>query len=724
MNSPDDPNRLARSSKSVDDEIDLLSLIRTIWQGKWWIVLTTSLALSVGSYYAFKIAQPTFMSNIDLAIEVRAQNVVDIESVLSSAGSDDASVNTELVILKSRRLLERLVKEMGLDADPRFNTSLQPDKRPALFRIFSGAIQQVTRFLQGPSVSNGSAIGDQTNLMNSMVDKLRGAISTAAKRKTYVYGFSVVTRDPHLSEEIANTLAELYLQNQVDMKAAATQRAIDWLALRVQELQQELDGLLAEIDATRISSSFTSGVALEASRAQSIELQRRRDETLARISEIAQEITILEQFLATNEFEVLRNKQNTDISPALVNRAIGGDKSAQILLSQNVSSLLEQRRVQLDQITTQQGALTASVSELQAQIGDNRAAEARLLALTQKADVAQILYDSFFKRLRETTVQLGLLKPDSALISHAIIGKQIAPRKTRIMALAIILGFLLGIGGVLIRYQLRHKVFLLSNDLEEFTGLPVMGQIPALKLRKRDQFLPDLQDNPVSMVNEAYRNLRTSIQMSSITHEPQVIMITSTMPNEGKTSHSLALALQYGALKRKTLLVECDLRRRTLNRYFMEQRASDRGLVSVARGDVMIEDAVVKDALPHCDLLLGEKTSINAADFFASEQFTDFIAVARTKYDQIILDTPPVLVVPDARLIGQVVDAALFSVHWGYTHREQVSAAIKMLEIVNVKVSGTVLNRIDAKQMKSYGYGGKYGNYGVYSNYGSSYYDK
>lgn len=724
MNSPHKPTGLASQGESVGDEIDFMSFVQAIWQGKWLIALTTSTALSLSIYYVSKIAQPTFMSNVDLAIEVRSQNVVDIESVLSSAGSDASSVNTEMEILKSRRLLERLVKEMGLDADPRFNTSLQPDKRPALFKAFSSAIQQVTGFLQGPSDSNGSAPGDQTYLMNSMVNKLRGVINTTHKRKTYVYGFSVVTEDPHLSKEIANTLAELYLQNQVDMKAAATQRAINWLALRVQEFQQELDGLLAEIDAIRLSSSFISGAALEVSRAQSIELQRRRDETLVRSSEIAQEITSLEQFLATNEFEVLRNQQNIDISSTLVDRARGGDKSAQILLSQNVSSLLEQRRVQLDQIISQQGALGASVSELQAQIEDNRAAEGKLLALTQKAEVAQILYDSFFKRLRETTVQLGLLKPDSALISHAITGMKTAPSKTRIMALAIIWGVLLGVGGVLIRYQRRHKVFLLSNDLEEFTGLPVMGQIPALKLRERDQFLPFLQDNPTSMVNEAYRNLRTSIQMSSITHEPQVLMITSTIPNEGKTSHSLALAMQYGALKRKTLLVECDLRRRTLNKYFKAQQASDRGLVSVTRGDVMIESAVVKDVLPHCDLLLGEKTSINAADFFASEQFIDFIAMARTKYDQIILDTPPVLVVPDARLIGRVTDATLFSVHWGFTHRDQVSASIKMLEVVNVKVNGTVLNRIDAKKMKSYGYGGKYGNYGVYSNYGSSYYGK
>ena len=120
------------------------------------------------------------------------------------------------------------------------------------------------------------------------------------------------------------------------------------------------------------------------------------------------------------------------------------------------------------------------------------------------------------------------------------------------------------------------------------------------------------------------------------------------------------------------------------------------------------------------DLLIGDKTSANAADLFSSDKFKELIAEARKQYDAVIIDPPPVLVVPDSRIIGQVADAVLFTVHWDKTTKQQLEEALRMFQSSSQKITGLVLSQINSKRMKQYGYGGRYG---AYAGYGAKYYN-
>jgi capsular exopolysaccharide synthesis family protein len=166
-------------------------------------------------------------------------------------------------------------------------------------------------------------------------------------------------------------------------------------------------------------------------------------------------------------------------------------------------------------------------------------------------------------------------------------------------------------------------------------------------------------------------------------------------------------------------LVEGDIRRRTLDEYF-KQKAGKHGLLSVISGDATLEDAVVFHERLNADVLVGQKSNLNAADVFSSDKFKQFIQNAREVYDFVIIDTPPVLVVPDARVIGQMCDATMFTVKWDSTSKAQVRAALNQMKAVNLQVDGLVLSQIDAKGMKRYGYGDRGG---AYSAYGQGYYD-
>ncbi len=219
-------------------------------------------------------------------------------------------------------------------------------------------------------------------------------------------------------------------------------------------------------------------------------------------------------------------------------------------------------------------------------------------------------------------------------------------------------------------------------------------------------------EKPNSGAAEAIRNLRTSLLLANVDKNPQVILSTSSIPGEGKTTQSIALALNFAQLGENVLLIEGDIRRRVFSQYF--DVPSDKNFLAVLAGDASVDDVMRKDGPYRFDLLLGESSSVNAADLFSSDKFAAMLTELRGKYDRIIIDTPPVLAVPDTRVIGQRADAIVYSVKWDSTSQRQVLDGLKSLETVNLRVSGVALAQINKRGMKKYGYGDSYGNYQGY----------
>jgi capsular exopolysaccharide synthesis family protein len=374
----------------------------------------------------------------------------------------------------------------------------------------------------------------------------------------------------------------------------------------------------------------------------------------------------------------------------------------------------ERERAQ-EQIEEQQ----RTVDELSRQFEGQSADFQALQQLEQEAEATQVLYETFLTRLKETNVQGSIHESDSRILTEARVGEQVAPRSSRIMAMALLLGLLLGAGIVLLREFLQNTIRA-TEELEQHTGRTVLGQFPRVPARSRPDTIKYLLNKPTSAAAEAIRNLRTSLLLSNVDHPPKVIMVTSSVPNEGKTTLTIALAQNLAGLNKRVLLVEGDIRRRTFQAYFPEIK-SQHGLVSTIAGQSVLAEAVGRPDSLGIDVLLGERrSSINAADLFSSESFRSLIETARAEYDYIIIDTPPVLVVPDARVIANQADAVVYVVRWDHTTKSQVEEGLRQFRSVNVPVTGLVLSQVDPKGMKRYGYGGRYG---AYSRYGRNYYE-
>jgi capsular exopolysaccharide synthesis family protein len=680
-----------------DDVIDLGALLSTLWRKKIWIFASMLVFAIFGALYAFVVATPKYRATSVIVLDTSGEQLLDLGAVLPSLGTDSEAINTEVEVLKSRRLLERVVTSANLLEDPEFNPSLLP----------LGLKSKIKSALTGQALETPTQAEQLTSAINGMLDRM----SVRNVPNTYVLQVTVETEDPHKSVMLADMMAEQYILYQMDVKFEATKDASEWLTSRVADLKADLEQAESRVSEFSANSEV---VSIETVQALERQLKEQRDRLLTMRLALENDKAHLERLTAAaHETADVKLEAANDPRLTTIYRESGEADAFDMRYAQ----LLTQATVQVQRTQAQVQSLEASIKTREADIARQSDELIQLQQLTREAEASRLLYEYFLSRLKETSAQEGIQQADSRILSNAVLPQGPSePRKSLILAMSIILGAMVG-SGIALLWEMRQNGYRLPSDLEAETGLPVMGQIPLFPTGSRRDGLDYLADKPASAAAEAVRNLRTSVMLSSVDKAPKVIMSTSSLPSEGKTTVSFALAQNLVGLGKKVLLVEGDIRRLVFAQYLDVKDA--KGLMSVLSGDISLEEAVIHDPILGADILVSEPSNVNAADIVSSQRFVDFIQNARDAYDMVIIDTPPVLVVPDARVIAQHVDAVLFTVRWDSTSKTQVRDALHMFETVGVKVSGLVLNQIDPKGMKQYGYGESYGAYG---SYGAKYY--
>lgn len=703
-------------TKEEKDEIDLLEMSRVLWRGRATILLATVLALTLGGLYVFALADPQYRSSTHLTLDVRTNQVVDIESVVAGVSTEAAALNTEIEIIRSRRLLGKLVDELDLMNDPEFNVEL---RGPTLLQRAKSALSGAA----GEQGLGAAGTGQDARLSriaaqrDAVIGALLSRIDASVPRNTYVFEISITTGDPAKSAWILNTLADLYLQEQIAVKFEATETAVAWLSNRVGELEQEFRAKEEALKTVRGETDLISPEALQALNLQAKDLRDRLADTRNRAEAAMADLTRLAALGEGRDRAAIAAGLDDPALRELASGIAAGDAEAAAHFERRFDALLGSARASQERLLEQSNALAMSYRSLQERIDGQSADLLRIQQMEREAEATRTLYETFLTRLKETAVQRGLQQADSRVLSDAIPGEKVAPRTSLILALSMVLGLMAGSGVVLGR-QFLHNSFRSAEELEAATGLAVIGQIPEMPIKARSDLIEYLRDRPTSAGAEAVRNLRTSLLLSNIDTPPQVIMSASSLPGEGKTTQAVALTRNLAGLGKRVLLIEGDIRQRTLKEYFRDVPGG--GIVAAMSGAVPLHEVVFHDDHLGADVLMGERSSVNAADLFSSERFAMFLERAREAYDFVIIDTPPVLVVPDARVIGQHVDAILFSVAWNKTRHDQVLAALREFDSVNLRVTGLALAQIDPDGMRRYGYGGKYG---AYSTYGNRYYE-
>ena len=691
------------------DDLDIAALSNSLWRGKWFILICIFFCIVLSGFYTKHFAETLYSAKSKIALKERHPRVItDIESVMSGRPLTNLSINTELEILRSYDLVGQLVDRLDLIKHPSFNENLQVPKLSSKFKLQFHAL--IGKISEEPELLRAT-----NEIRANVIKSALRSITVSNIRKTLVINISVTTNNAALSVLMANTLADLYFENQIKVKLNVLASATNFLSKRTLELKQNFENLKIKMAKFSGQSELVNPDFLAAQETQLRELRTRLADAKKHIIDNTAIWDNLKFLRKSGDMINLINTAN-DFRLNKVMLKYQNNLITWGALNKEVNNFMAQLDLKAQRNEEQLVALEGSKTILKKQIKRHSQELIVLQQLEREAEAARLLYMSFFKRLQEMNVQLGLETADGRILSRATQNGPSISIDNKTKTLAGIFGLVIATGLIVIK-ELRFSGYRSINELRENSGKKVLGAVPLIPLQDRKSVISYFKEKPNSVVSEAVRNLRTSILMSNSNRAPQIIMITSSVPQEGKTILTFALAQNMSDLGKRVLLIEADIRKRVLSVHIDRKN-------TVAFLDLLTGKRKMQDVNPFVDelgfsILTGTKSIINAADIFASERFSQLLTDLREHYDFILIDTPPVLAVPDARVIGANCDANIYIVEWNKTTREQVDQGLEMLSSVGVETNGLVLNQIDKRKMKSYGYVREYG----YGLDGSEYYE-
>jgi len=708
------------------EDMDLRRLFATVWRSKWPILILAMIGLGL-SYLHLRNVPPAYSAVTLVLWEARAANVIDIAPVeRGGLGGDMFLRQSQLEILISDRLLGKVVDDLMASQDPDAEPAIQT-KSGWLAYVSPAAIKaglnQVLILLGIKEEPEDKPARAPTPDRDRLIGIVRSMIDAKWRGQSYVLEIVATTWSAEVSQKLANRLAHHYSLDQVEKKYEATRLATEWLSSRVTDLGLELEKAEEAVKAFKAGSTLVSAQALDVDdrrikelRQRSLELGRRRDDAVA-------EIDALKGFV-NGDFDIsrassLKDSRLRQLAEAVVSAQVEGSDQLDVLTDRfgaEAAGVLQERTAELGRIDEQMSVLNTTVASLEEEVRVKSEALVKLNQLEREAAATRQLYDSFLARLKETTIQVGSHEPDARVLNPARKpGGPSWPNRPATMALGFTGGLFIGIIFVVLRERL-NITFRTADDLEARTGFPVLGSLPVAPFSRRSSLTKFLIKRPASSFGESVRNLRTSILLSSLDTTPQVIMVTSGLPGEGKTTSCIALAQISRSLGKKVIVIECDLRRRNFRTYF--KMPGKDGVLSVLGGQKPFDEVVHVDPNTGLHVLAGEESAVNAADVFASKRFGEFIRELREHYDFVFIDTPPVLAVPDSRVIAQHADSVVYLVRWNKTLRDSVAQGLRVFQQVNIRVAGLVLSQIDMREMARYGYKA----YGYYYRQTARYY--
>lgn len=704
--------------------VDLREMLRILWRRRWLIGATAVGCVLVTGLVLSQIT-PRYTATAQVLVDPRQTNVVDIEQVLSGLPANAETIQSEMEVISSRNLAMRVVDRLKLSELPEFNPTLNGGQSAWL-----GWLRR-----------DSSATAPDAVTQNRVVDTFLSRLTVKVAGRSRVIDVSFVSTDPALAASVANTVAELYLTEQMESKFEATRRASAWLSDRLEQLR--IDAEAAELAAARFKAENTGAASAPRAAADDHVRQLAADTLLARTSidesrnRLAQLTALRDQPFrvdASWPTDALRLLAEQVESLSTQRDDLAHDLGPRHPRMVEASAKVEAARKQLtDTLAPMITAATAALSEAEQKLVDLQAESARasnmvsgsneavvrLRTLEREALASRALFETFLTRFKQTSEQEGLAQADARQISSASVPVEASfPNNRLLMLLSVVAGLGLGVVLAFVAEQLDNG-FRSADQIESLLGLPTIGHIPALKSLGVKDMTPDayVSSKPTSSYAEALRMVRTSLLLSLADQPPRVLVVTSALPGEGKTTTILSLARLAAMSGEKVIVVDADLRRpRVHSALALENTA---GVTELLCGLQSFEQVLrqSKQGETGFDVITAGKATPHATELMRSQQMKQLLRKLSASYSLVLVDSPPVLPVADAKVLSTFADAVLYVVRWQDTPRETATYAVKQLREVNAKLAGAVLNAVDIRRQSEYGYGDGGYYYGRYRKY-------
>lgn len=717
---------LESGQASAEEVIDLRKYFSVINRAKWRIL---ALAVLVSALTVFVVLnmKPVFSSRATLLIEAEQAKAVKIDEVYGINSAQQEYYLTQFEILKSRTIAETVIDKMNLAAHPEFI----PEKS------WQSYIKDLLPFLTTARVEETAeqkAFRKREKLVNEFISRL----SIDPVRKTQLVNIVFEANDAKLAAEIANAIGEAYIDSQLAAKMGITQKASDWLGGRLGELRLQLDTSEKALQDFRLREGLVDVAGVRSLGSQELErLGQEVTQMRTKKAQIDSFARVIRQY-GTDNLERLESMPEVTSHPGVQNvkrelisaerkfselSKVYGPKHPKLLAAKSEvasvqQSLRDQIRRLLAGMTEEANTIEQNLASLESEMArakgqyqDLSGKEAEYQRLMREVETNRQLFNTFMARQKETEVTGDFNAAIARFTDRAV--PAVEPVKPN-RKLIVVLAFVAAVGfGIVVAFVMDALNDTIKNTREVETVLQqrALGVVPKVEGKKQ---LTELNRTFFSQDSrqfaESVRSIRTSLSLLGLERPLQVLMVTSSLPEEGKSTVSSNLAFGFRQLE-SVLLIDADMRKPTIAKRFGIP-AFQPGLANYLSGTETLDACIVKDEQSNVDIMPAGSIPMNPLELLSNPALAQLLTELRGRYQKIIIDTPPVQAVSDALVVSTLTDAAVVVVKADYTRSGIVQLSLSKLINAHARVVGVVLNDLDMKLAERY-----YGNMGYYKYY-------
>jgi polysaccharide biosynthesis transport protein len=715
--------------------------VRVIIKRKWTILSCLMGIFSVVAIASLRMT-PIYEATGSIAINKPDNGLVNFNNspTFNLDYYDPTEIETEVRILESDLLALQVIKDLGLDRRPEFGGQAPPEL-PSELDLAPDPLQS------------------DSGRTSALLGAFKGNLKVSLVPNTHIVEVRYRSPDKQLAANAVNTLMNTYSENNFKARFQSTMEASDWLSKQLVDLQMKVETsqeklvryqkeheILGIDEKQNIITSKLDELNKELTVAESERMDR---EATYRLVQSGDTDAISSSGGSTDSgggmqgastlLDTLRTREaDLKVQAAELNTTFLPNYPKLTQLNNQIRETDAQIQTELKKITQKYRGLYLTALQREGMLRDaleNQKQEANKLnesaieysLLKRDVETNRQLYEGILEKLKEAGVSAGLRSNNFRIVNGAREpGAPIEPNIPRNLGFATLLGLTSGIGLAFLLEGVDNTVRT-TEQAQAISGLPALGMIPMGSKAAIDGLNPKrmviasskeaveliTQVRPQSQMAESYRALRTSLLLSNLGAPPKVIMVTSALPQEGKTTTSINCAVVLAQKGIRVLLIDADLRRPSIHKTLGIGPRS--GLSNVLTGSATLEQAVTSSSLlPNLAIMPAGTPPPNPCELLASSNMKDLLAELSTDYDHIVIDTPPTLSVTDAVVLSPRADAIVLVIRSGKTTKQALRRSRDLLTQVNAKVSGVLLNAVDLNSPDYYyyyEYQGKYARY-------------
>jgi polysaccharide biosynthesis transport protein len=708
-----------------DNGGSLPEIVAAIARRKYLLLGTIAAALAAATLFVMH-ARPVYRAEAHILIEPQQPGAAIVQSVAAELRADQEAVHSETYVLRSSELINRVITTLQLQDEPEFNSALREPSASQAFLSLIGLGDAKSSPVSDASDSAAPPARD-----SQLIKRFRDRLTVAPVEDARVILLQFLSQDAERAQEITNTIASEYMAMRQQAKRQSTSDVSGWLDRQIDELRGKVADGENRIEALRRQYGLIEGgegnldsQELAEVNSQLVAARAARAEATARLDKVTGllqtpgGVQSASEVLNSELIRRLREQQSrleatiaelyTELGPKhprmLQLRA--EEQELQQKISGEIDKIVAGLQNEVDVAEARVNSLQDALNSTRQRVASANEHQVEVRALQREVDANRALLTNLLARQKQTQPQndSGFLQADARIISPATLPTEaVFPNKALVYGLAVVAATLLG-GLLILLLEMLDNGFRSPEQLEAQTSARALGFIPRCSFKKAGAELRHLEEKPSSAFAEAIRTLLWSLRLEFGQARTKVVLITSAQPGEGKTTIASSVAATQGRAGKKVLLIDADLRRPAVHERFGHSR--NPGLVDYLSGQCAPGQIYNhNEAMPGVCVISAGSPDIDVQDRLASDAMQQLIEQARSRFDLVIIDSPPVLVGADARLLSRLADASVLVVKWGATRRQVVKLALERLQSAGSGTPGALLSQVEVRKYAQYSYG-------------------